>query len=227
MPRIVVRLGFAATLSFLVGGCASAAKVGSSSTGASTSSSIVLPTRGTVGVAPGTVPDGSSTTVAPSSTPAEPSNGAVALTPSSSDVTEIGMSFSQFADFTGSNCKVVPVPGTLKAATISSSGVNWAFATMMPASDCTIKDSSGNVIDPNSVAPFGGSVAQRSGVFEQQPGGAWTMNSFESQPFPCPPPAGSSPGYDQPFVPLAVLNAVGVSYASSSGCVNGNTPPPG
>jgi YVTN family beta-propeller protein len=39
---------------------------------------------------------------------------------------------------------------------------------------------------------------------------------------PCGP--SESPGFDNPFVPLAVLNAVGVRYASSGG-QSANTPP--
>ena len=68
---------------------------------------------------------------------------------------------------------------------------------------------------------FGGAPAN-AGVFQRNPGANWVMNDFESSPFPCPANLSSpygSPGYDHPYVPRSVLNAVGVSYATS-GCDN-------
>jgi hypothetical protein len=64
--------------------------------------------------------------------------------------------------------------------------------------------------------------AGRTGVFEKDPGGAWVMNSFESDPFPCPALVGYPPGDGEPYVPLAVLEAFNMKYAK--GCQHGFTP---
>jgi hypothetical protein len=106
---------------------------------------------------------------------------------------------------------------------ISATGVDWAFGTMEPKPGCTYTQD-GNQVDPSTAYPFGTSP---SGVFEKQPGGAWVMNYFETVPFPCPDFPGTAegtPGAGQPWVPLAVLNAVSVPYASS-GCTSLYEPP--
>ena len=115
---------------------------------------------------------------------------------------------------------VQPVLGTLHAAVITGTGVRWAFARMEPKPGCTVK-MDGRRINPVHSGPFAGG-ATSAGVFEQDPGGPWIMNYFETAPFPCPeihPPVADGHGLptDSPWVPPAVLTAVGVPYART-GC---------
>jgi hypothetical protein len=140
----------------------------------------------------------------------EPANGAVRITLSATDRSAIGNDYAQATAF--NQCAVEPVPGQLKAAVISATGVAWAFGTMEP--DCRIVRD-GQRISPSQMFPFG-AIPDNAGVFEKQPGGAWHINWVESDPFPCPPVSSrpdGTPGPGSPMVPLAVLNAVGVSYA--------------
>jgi hypothetical protein len=52
-----------------------------------------------------------------------------------------------------------------------------------------------------------------TGVFQKVADGPWTMNYFETVPFPCPPFEANVPGPGSALVPLAVLKAVKVNYA--------------
>jgi hypothetical protein len=214
-------------------GCGSMSREGavaSTTAPAGTATTTPIASVTTIGSAPvPTTPPGiepaSSSTIAPVPAVGERATGAIAFSPSSSDNVAIGEAFSLYANY--SACQVQPVPGSLKAATISATGVRWAFGAMEPALGCTVKFSTGQTIDANSVYPFSSGTAQKSGVFEEQAGKAWVMNSFESNPFPCAPAPGERPGFGNPWVPLAVLNAVGVAHASSSGCSSAYTPPAG
>jgi hypothetical protein len=95
---------------------------------------------------------------------------------------------------------------------------------------CTVNQD-GQPANPMTMGVF--DTPQNAAVFTEQPGGAWKVNYFESNPFPCPANLlhpRLTPGVGSPAVPLAVLNAVGVAWSNSPKC---NTaaeyipPPPG
>jgi hypothetical protein len=121
-------------------------------------------------------------------------------------------------------CSVHQVPGTFKAATVAATGVSWAFGKFAPQSGCTVI--AGNqTYDANRAYPFGVQTGD-TGIFEKQPRGVWEMNSFETDPFPCPADisdAGRTPGPGNPYVPLAVLDAVGLHWVT--GCDHATTAP--
>jgi len=159
----------------------------------------------------------------------QPASTAVAISLTANDQAELGQAYT---DFTGlaqlfdsgppytDPFPVQAVPGTLHAAVITATGVRWAFARMEPKPGCTWK-MDGRRINPLHAGPFAGG-ATSAGVFEQDPGGPWIMNYFETYPFPCPdlhPPVADGHGLptDSPWVPPAVLTAVGVPYAPT-GC---------
>jgi len=161
-------------------------------------------------------------------------SGAVAISLSTSDTAAISNAYTSFTalaqlwggpPYTSVPCPIEVVPGTFRAAVITVSGVRWAFGRLRPKPSCML-GSGASRIDPNKAYPFGTGSAASSGVFETTPGGTWMMNYFESFPFPCPDNPGApqgNPGPGRPLVPLAVLNAVGVPYAS--GCGNVYIPP--
>lgn len=164
------------------------------------------------------------TTLPPAPSVTDSPSGATKLSLSQTDISEIVQAYESWTQFRG-NCTLVPVQGTLKAATIAASGISWAFGQFAPPAGCTVQLSTGTA-DIISSHAFDNSLPHDSGVFEKQGGGSWQMNYYESVPFPCPDNLsayGHSPGYDTPYVPLSVLNAVGVSYAS--GCENIFIPP--
>jgi hypothetical protein len=163
----------------------------------------------------------STITGAPSSTvpgfPPEQATGAVEITLTASDLTTIGDLYANETGFTA--CAVSPVPGQFYEALISATGLKWAFGTMQPAPGCTVI-SNGEPVSPYGTWPFG-NIAARKALFMQQPGGPWTFNSVGSNPFPCPADLnipGRTPGPGTPYVPLAVLNAVGVRWSTSPNC---------
>jgi hypothetical protein len=187
----------------------------------STPSSLPFPTN-TVIVIPSPVVPGPSF---PSSGVPDAATGAVAITLTSGDNSAIGTAFAQWTSYEDpTECPVQPA-STLDAAVISATGVEWAFGLMEPKPGCTVTED-GKTVNANTDSPFDAGVSESTGVFEKQPSGSWTMNSYESTPFPCPDKPGAAfnePGPYRPYVPLAVLNAVGVSYAS--GCANMYTQP--
>ncbi len=138
--------------------------------------------------------------------------GAKSIILSAADCQALGAAYSDLSGF--SDCPVLPMPGTVKAAVITATRVEWAFGLMESQPGCMPTAGDGTKFDPNDGYPFAAG-SMRGGVFERQPGAPWQMNSFQSNPFPCP--ALNTPGNDNPYVPLAVLDAVGVSYAPS-GC---------
>jgi hypothetical protein len=148
---------------------------------------------------------------ATSPTIAQSSTGAKAITPSADDCAAIAQAYGKVASTT---CPIVPVPGTLKEAVIETSGAKWAFGQMEAKPGCLIPDGTGHGVDPNSLYPLSSSP-ENSGVFERPPEGTWQLNYVESIPFPCP--ATETPGPNNAFLPLAVLRAVGVPYATT-GC---------
>ena len=188
----------------------------------STPSSLPFPTN-TVILIPSPVVPGPPL---PSSGVPDPATGAVAITLTSADNSAIGTAFAQWTAYVDqTKCPVRPA-STLDAAAISATGVEWAFGVMEPKPGCTVTDENNNTVNANTDSPFDGGASFSTGVFEKQPTGSWTMNSYESIPFPCPDKPGAAfnePGPTRPYVPLAVLNAVGVPYAS--GCANMYTPP--
>jgi hypothetical protein len=118
----------------------------------------------------------------------------------------------------GIACPVHPVPNTLKAATVTATGISWAFGKLEPQSGCLLTAGDGTKLDPHRAYPFG-TLTGSTGVFEKQPGGPWVMNYWESAPFPCPDNTAVpylTPGFDRPYVPDAVLTAVHVPFAK--GC---------
>ncbi len=165
---------------------------------------------------PTTASSGTTTSsVSPPAVPNPPS-GATATTLSSSDMTDIASAFESFARIPPS-CQVAVVSGSVKAATVLATSTTWAFLRVAPTSTCRIS-AVDPTADPKTAYPFalpGGDT----GIFQRVASGAWSMNYFETVPFPCPPNTalGESPGPGSPIVPLSVLNAVRTSYASS-GC---------
>lgn len=198
-----------------------------SSTSGSSVPSQPVPTSFPI-VVGGTIPPpagGWPTTTKPSLSPVTDSpTGAIEMSLTSSDTASIMKAFGEYMGFT--QCPLVPVTGTFRAATITSTGVSWAFGQATPQSGCTVQTSSGVREDPVASGLWSDSAPSNAGVFERQPGGDWVMNSNESEPFPCPDNLSSpytSPGPSSPYVPSSVLNAVGVTYAAS-GCGDAFTP---
>jgi hypothetical protein len=148
--------------------------------------------------------------------PPEQPSGAVEITPSAADLDAIGNAYARFTYFT--RCQVEPVPGQLRVAVITATGVRWAFGPMQTAPGCTVLHD-GQPANPMTLYPFDG--PEDKAVFTKKPGGTWTVNWFESYPFPCPADLQvpyQTPGPGNPFVPLAVLNAVGVRWSTSTRC---------
>ncbi len=164
-------------------------------------------------------------TTAPAVQATDDPTGASPVALTDADYMAMESLFSQWSGFT--SCPIVAIPSTFHAAVISTTGVTWAFGKVESQSGCTVKDISGQDVAPISLGELAPPY-YNGGVFEKQPGGNWVMNSYESDPFPCPDnPAYSwgTPGFDLPWVPLSVLNAVGVAYAPA-GCANAVTQPP-
>lgn len=170
--------------------------------------------------APSSTTGPTATEVTPSTVPGLPPEqptGAAAITLTSADLTAIGVAFAQFTSFTA--CAVQPVPGQMKAAVVTATGVKWAFGPLQPVAGCTV-NVDGAPVSPYRTPPFGGEGTS-SAVFTDPPGGTWQVNWLESDPFPCPADLNKtrlSPGPGSPAVPLAVLNAVGVLWSSSPKC---------
>ena len=138
--------------------------------------------------------------------------GAVALQPSGADIAGIVAAYETFTGY--SLCRIRPVPLSLKVARVIASGIRWAFGRFQPLAGCTI-DVHGRRIDALREAPFA-MFGGAAGVFEKDPGKQWVMNWFESVPFPCPDDPSDTryaPGPGRPYLPLAVLRAVGVQIA--------------
>jgi hypothetical protein len=145
----------------------------------------------------------------------EPTTGAVALTPTPADLTDFAKAYVQLSRYNA--CPVQAVASTFMAAVVQATGTGWAFGQLEPKPGCSINDA-GQAIDARTAFPFGAKPYD-TGVFEKQPGGAWVMNWWESSPFPCPDNTAvpqDTPGHGHPFVPTAVLTAVGVPFAA--GC---------
>jgi hypothetical protein len=149
--------------------------------------------------------------------PREQPSGAVEITPTVADFTAIGSAYATFVGFT--ECAVEPVRGQLHVAVITGTGVKWAFGPMQPVVGCTTMSHDVRV-SPYLAYPFH-NTPENAAVLTEQPGGAWRVNYFESDPFPCPADLNHpwlTPGPGSPTVPLAVLNAVGVPWSSSPKC---------
>jgi hypothetical protein len=164
---------------------AGASEAGSSTTtiAASTTINARPPTTG----APSTTTSArSSTNVTPSTVPGLPPEtptGAVAFTPSAADLTAIGDAYATFVYFAG--CPVEPVPGQLKTAEITSTGVKWAFGPMQTQPGCTVMQD-GRPTNPMTVGPIS-NPPENAAVFTEQPGRGWRVNYFESNRSPAQP----------------------------------------
>lgn len=117
-----------------------------------------------------------------------------------------------------STCLSQLVAGSDRYAALGST--DWAMARFQPVAGCTaaLKPATpggpARPLDPRQIGPFGvtnGVVA----VFERPSGSTWTMNQEDGTPFPCPAPVGIAPGPDNGALPLAVLQAWGMSYGSN------------
>jgi hypothetical protein len=150
----------------------------------------------------------------------DPSTGAVPLALTGHDYAEIEAQYKQWDRF--QFCPIVAEPTTFRAATITATGVAWGFGTFQPQPGCTYLNAQGQRVDPVQNGDF--LPAWSGGVFEREPGAPWMMVSFRSTPFPCPVNPGDTPGPNRPWVPFAVLKAVGVHYAST-GCDHIIDPP--
>jgi hypothetical protein len=163
------------------------------------------------------------TTETPSTVPGLPQKkptGAVEFSPTAADLAAISDAYVQFTGY--SDCPVETLPGQMKAAVITATGVKWAFGALQPAAGCTVIND-GKQYNPYLAAPFS-DADDRKAVFMEPTGATWQLNWFESNPFPCPADPNhprSLPGRGSPGVPLAVLNAVGVPLSTSPQC---NTP---
>lgn len=149
--------------------------------------------------------------------PPEQPGGAVQITPTAADLAAIGAAYVHFTGWT--YCPLSPVAAQLKVAEITGTGVKWAFGPMEAPAGCTVM-SDGAPHSPYIFYPLSDGAA-RNGIFSEQPGGEWMMNSFESIPFPCPADLNRSyqtPRSGTPFVPLAILNALGVRWSNSPLC---------
>jgi len=168
-----------------------------------------------------TAQEAPSTTQVPPSTvpglPPEQPTGAVEITPTTADLNAIGTAYATFIGFTG--CPVEPVPAQLHAAEITATGVKWAFGPMQTQPGCTVIQD-GKPTNPMTLGPIS-NPPENAAVLTQKPDGTWTVNWFESYPFPCPADLlhpRLSPGPGSAAVPLAVLNAVGVTWSNSPKC---------
>jgi hypothetical protein len=202
----VISIGATLVALSALGACTAGAKRAATSTGSKKSPPTEVPPAKST-VTPSTVPG----------FPREMPTGAVEIIPTPADLTAIG---NAYVDFTGfSHCGVEPVPGQMKAAVIKATGVKWAFGSIQPVPGCTVVVG-GKPTSPDVLAPFSDADYRRA-VFTDQPGGVWRLNWFESDPFPCPADLRlryQTPGPGTPYVPLAVLNAVGVPWSSSPKC---------
>ena len=118
---------------------------------------------------------------------------------------------------------MVPLPGRLKVAVITVSRVDSAVGPMESKPGCTVLGPGGKRFDPNDGPPFHQSALD-SASFEKNPSSRWPANSYVFIPFPCR--ATTNPSNGNADLPLAVVNAVGLAYAST-GCIAMYTPPPG
>lgn len=160
----------------------------------------------TVETTPATRP-GTSTSSTSTSVVTDQPTGATALSLSPSDLWLVSVAYQNFSRFP---CAVTPVRETVRSAAVPATGAEWAIATMQPRSGCTVN---GQNVDPNQVL---GGGPERAGVFEKQSGGSWQMNWFETEPFPCPPNLAvriSTPGPQSPYLPTAVVRAMGLSFS--------------
>lgn len=141
----------------------------------------------------------------------------VTLTNRSEDARAITSAFNDWERLP-STCQALLVPGSVKAATISSSGVSWAIATFKPVPDCSYTQPPawpGGPPRPVPVRQIGpwGRPSPPIGVFEKQPGRPWSMNQEGGTPFPCPAPAGNAPGPENGSIPPEVLAKWNLKYA--------------
>lgn len=112
-------------------------------------------------------------------------------------------------------CPAVVVPGSARFAR-TPDGVGWAMAKFEPSPTCSYsmapvsEGGPRRSVAPNMIGPFGRSPV---GIFEQQPGGSWSMNQEGGRPFPCPAPGGVAPGPGNGSLPASVLVAWRLVYA--------------
>ncbi len=124
-------------------------------------------------------------------------------------------------------CPPVAQSEGMRFATIRATGVSWATTRFEPSTGCKIYTSPGadqsgpQPVRLDEVSSF---AVQKDGltplaVFERQAEGQWTMNTFGTQPFPCPGLGGVAPGQGNSAIPPAVLTAWDLSYAQNCSSV--------
>lgn len=144
----------------------------------------------------------------------------------SQDIQALTLAFNKW-EFLPSTCQAVMVPGTLKTATIPSSGVSWAIATFKRVAGCSYSEPPAypggppRPIPARQIGPWG-RPSLPIGVFERQPGQAWSMNEEGGTPFPCPAPGGHAPGPSNGAIPPEVLAKWHLKYAPN--CSNVSYP---
>jgi hypothetical protein len=154
------------------------------------------------------------------------SAGVKVLAPTTADLTSLSAAFNSWEDMQPT-CGGQAIRGTVKVATIESTGDSWAIASFEPASSCVDyvapgAGASSQTIPPDQVPPFEEVPGPPIGVFEKMSGGNWIMNEEGGTVFPCPAPNGAPPGPGNGSLPAQVLAAWGLSYATN--CSNVNYP---
>lgn len=116
-------------------------------------------------------------------------------------------------------CQGVIIPGTLRIATVKSTGVSWAIAAFEPAPGCSANLAPASPggpprpLGPEQIRPWSYVPQPTIGVFQRQPGQSWSMNSEGGRPFPCPAPGGRAPGPGNGALPPEVLVKWDLEYA--------------
>lgn len=118
-------------------------------------------------------------------------------------------------------CQALLVPGSLRVATLASTGVAWAMAAFKPVPDCSFTMGPASPGGPprpiriEQIGPWGREPQPPIGVFQRPPGQGWTMNSEGGKPFPCPAPGGIAPGPGNGALPAELIRKWDLRYATN------------
>ncbi|MDQ2753935.1 MAG: hypothetical protein M3R71_00100 [Actinomycetota bacterium] len=136
----------------------------------------------------------------------------------------LAVAFEQYENLPAT-CPVETVPGTVYLAKIKATGVSFAVAGFKPTPACQVLSEGKIGPPPPNYGPFGEIPPPPVGVFQDQPGAPWVMNSEAGVPYPCPPQPGERPAKYNSMVPPEVIAAWKLPYYSST-CVTYLRSPP-
>jgi hypothetical protein len=135
------------------------------------------------------------------------------LKPSQSNEAALAAAFATYTELP-KTCRAATITGTVYLAEVKATRASWGVAGFKPAPGCYGGNANGSRACASQIAAFDVVPPPPVGLFEKPPDGRWVENNQAGKPFPCPPAGNAVPGPFNPYLPVEVLQAWKIPYAT-------------